>query len=180
MAWHGGEYAQFTMNRLERLREVPDAAWTVSPPRLPVRIAGAVFRDPGRVWLMSRMAVAYLAVSVLARLLPLPRAFALLSPRRGSRARDQRKVDSIVNALDTLLTARIPLIHPQCWRRAVVLQRFLRHAGIDTVIVFGVRTDGTRTVEAHAWVERAGQPFAEAADTVAYQRVFEFPADRSG
>lgn len=164
------------MNRLERLREVPDAAWTAPPPRLPVRIAGAVARDPGRVWLMSRMAGAYLVVSVLARLLPLPKAFAFVSPRLGSPMGDRRKTDAIVNALDTLLTARLPLIHPQCWRRAVVLHRFLRHAGIDTAIVFGVRTDGTRMVEAHAWIERHGQPFAEAADTATYQRVFEFPA----
>ncbi len=141
-----------------------------------MRIAGAVIRDPGRVWLMSRMALAYFAVSALARLLPLPRAFAHLSPRLSSPAADPRKTDAIVNALDTLLTAGIPFIHPQCWRRAVVLHRFLRREGVDTVIVFGVRMEGPRTVEAHAWLERSGQPFAEAAETAAYQRVFEFPA----
>lgn len=167
------------MNRLERLREVPDAAWRASPPGLPVRIAGAVIRDRGRVWLMSRMALAYFAVSVLARLLPLPRAFAHLSPKLSSPAADPRKTDAIVNALDTLLTAGIPFIRPQCWRRAAVLHRFLRQEGIDTVIVFGVRTEGPRTVEAHAWVERAGQPFAEAVETAAYRRVFEFPGGRA-
>jgi len=125
---------------------------------------------------MSRMAVAYFAVSALARLLSLPRAFAHLSPRLRPQAGDQRRTDAVVNALDTLLTARIPFLHPQCWRRAAVLHRFLRQEGIDTVIVFGVRTEGPRTVEAHAWIEHSGQPFAEAAETAAYQRVFEFPA----
>ena len=164
------------MNRLERLREVPDAAWTQTLPRkLPVRVAEAMAPDPGRAWLMARMIVAYVAVSALARLLPLPRAFALISPRLGSRGEGQERPNAIVNALDTLLVAGIPGIHPQCWRRAAVLHRFLRVAGIDTAIVFGVRTDGTRTVEAHAWVEREGAPFAEAADTKGYQRVFEFP-----
>ena len=139
-------------------------------------MAGAAIRAPGRVWLMSRMAAAYVAVSVLARLLPLPRAFAHLSPSLRSHAGDQRRTEAIVNALDTLLTAGIPFIHPQCWRRAAVLHRFLRRDGIDTVIVFGVRTEGPRTVEAHAWLECLGQPFAEAAETVAYRRVFEFPA----
>lgn len=128
---------------------------------------------------MSRMALAYFAVSVLARLLPLPRAFAHLSPKLSSPAADPRKTDAIVNALDTLLTAGIPFIRPQCWRRAAVLHRFLRQEGIDTVIVFGVRTEGPRTVEAHAWVERAGQPFAEAVETAAYRRVFEFPGGRA-
>ena len=164
------------MNRIERLREVPDAAWKTAPSRLPARIAGAALRDPGRVWLMSRMAAAYIAVSVLARLLPLPRAFAHLSPRLRSQAGDQRRTDAIVNALDTLLTAGIPFIHPQCWRRAAVLHRFLRLEGMDTVIVLGVRMEGPRTVEAHAWIERSGQPFAEAVETAAYRRVFEFPA----
>ena len=82
------------MNRLERLREVPDAAWKAAPSRL----------------------------------------------------------------------------------HAAVLRRFLRQEGIDTVIVFGVRMEGPRTVEAHAWLERSGQPFAEAAETAAYRRGFEFPA----
>ena len=139
-------------------------------------MAGAAIRAPGRVWLMSRMAAAYVAVSVLARLLPLPRAFAHLSPSLRSHAGDPRRTEAIVNALDTLLTAGIPSIHPQCWRRAAVLHRFLRLEGIDTVIVFGVLMDGPRTVEAHAGIERSGQPFAEAADTATYRRVFEFPA----
>ena len=125
---------------------------------------------------MSRMAAAYVAVSVLARLLPLPRAFGHLSPTLSFPSADPRKTDAIVNALDTLLTAGIPFIHPQCWRRAVVLHRFLRREGVDTVIVFGVRMEGPRTVEAHAWLERSGKPFAETAETAAYQRVFEFPA----
>jgi hypothetical protein len=176
MAWHEGEYVFATMNRLERLREVPDAAWTATPPRLPARIAGALARDPARVWLISRMAFAYAAVSVFARVLPLPKAFALLSPRLGPDRGEASGAERIVNALDTLLTARIPFVHPQCWRRAAVLHRFLRHAGLDTLIVFGVRMDGTRTVEAHAWLERNGQPFAETGQTTAYQRVFEFPA----
>ena len=72
----------------------------------------------------------------------------------------------------------IPFIHPQCGRRAAVLHRFLRREGIDTVIVFGVRMEGPRTVEAHAWLERSGEPFAEAAEIASYQRVFEFPAGR--
>ena len=164
------------MNRLQRLREVPDGAWTVSPPLLPVRIAGAAFRDPGRVWLMSRMAMAYIAISTLARLLPLPKAFSLISPRLAPGGGSSKPAGAIVNALDTLLTAKIPLIHPQCWRRAAVLHRFLRRAGIDTVIVFGVRPDGATAVQAHAWLERDGQPYAEALDTKSYQRVFEFPA----
>jgi len=167
------------MNRLERLREVPDAAWTASPAGLPGRIAGAVVRNPGRVWLMARMALAYFAVSVLARLLPLPKAFAFISPRLGAGGGDAGRAAAIVNAVDTLLTARIPLIYPQCWRRAAVLHRFLRHAGLDTRIVFGVRMDGTRTVEAHAWLERDRKPFAETGQTAAYQRVFEFPSEGS-
>ena len=164
------------MNRLERLREVPDAAWTKSPSRLPARIAGAFVRNPARVWLMSRMALSYATVSVLARLLPLPKAFAFISPRVAESQGAAGRAEAVTNAVDTLLNAGIPLVHPQCWRRAAVLHRFLRHEGLDTRIVFGVRMDGARTVEAHAWLERDGKPFAEAAPTESYQRVFEFPS----
>ena len=83
-----------------------------------------------------------------------------------------------MNALDTLLVANVPLIHPQCWRRAAVLHRFLRFEGVDTTIVFGVDASDLQQLEAHAWLERDGQPFAELAPVTSYRRVFEFPGQR--
>lgn len=122
------------------------------------------------------MAFAYLEISLLARLLPLPKAFALISPRAGASQPDEAAARNVVNALDTLLVARVPFIRPQCWRRAAVLRRFLRFVGVDTTIVFGVTTEGKPPVEAHAWLERDGKPFAEAPKAKLYRRVFEFPA----
>lgn len=152
----------------------------IPPAWLPWRALRAAVRDPGRAWLMFRMASAYLAVSAAARLLPLPRAFALLSPPLATMGSLDEGIGRIVNALDVLLAAQVPFIHPQCWRRAALLHRFLRRAGVDTIIVFGVRTEGGETVKAHAWIERDGQPFAESAPTTGYRRVFQFPGDRSG
>jgi Transglutaminase-like superfamily len=128
---------------------------------------------------MLRMAFTYLEISVLARLLPLPKAFAMISSRLAPGQADEVAAGQVVNALDNLLGADLPLLRPQCWRRAAVLHRFLRREGVDTAIVFGVTTDGTPTVEAHAWLERDGVPFAEAPQSKSYRRVFEFGATRS-
>ncbi|MEO8359661.1 MAG: lasso peptide biosynthesis B2 protein [Vicinamibacteria bacterium] len=182
------------MNRLESLRDVPDAAWSdpsrpskrarrPGPPphsrwSIPFRAARAAMRDPRRVWLMTRMAAAYAAISLLARVKSLPAAFAAVSPRLSTQPSEEAKAMTLVHTLDTMLAARLPLIHPQCWRRAALLHRFLRHEGIDTVIVFGVTTDATSGLEAHAWVERNGVPFAEAVSPTRYRRVFEFPGPR--
>ena len=142
-----------------------------------MRVARVLGRDPGRAVLMMRMACGYVAVSVLARLTSLPRAFAAISPSRRNVAPDERRIERTVDALNTLLAAGIPGVHPQCWRRAAVLHRFLRFEGVDTAIVFGVAPQASAAVEAHAWLEREGRPFAEAENISGYRRLFEFPAN---
>jgi hypothetical protein len=150
-------------------RESRGSAWFV-------RAGRALARDPGRAALMMRMASAYFAVSFLARATSLPRAFAAISPALRDIAPDERRAERTVDALNTLLAAGIPGVHPQCWRRAAVLHRYLRFEGIDTTIVFGVAPTSSHGVDAHAWLEREGQPFAEAEKVDAYRRVFEFNA----
>ena len=185
------------MDPQEIRRTETDSCWPRRPPslaserlagHLPVglpsstflflRVLRALLNDPLRVVLMIRVAVSYLTVAVLARRMPLPAAFAWISPRLAARSADERGLGRIVNAVDTLLVAGIPLIHPQCWRRAAVLHRFLRHAGVDTKIVFGVDAESTQPLDAHAWIEREGRPFAEPASVARYRRVFEFPDPR--
>ena len=140
-----------------------------------VRTARVLLREPGRALLMLRMTGAYAAVSLLARVTSLPRAFEAMSPALRGVAPDEARVERTVDALNTLLEAGVPGIHPQCWRRAAVLRRFLRFEGVDTSIVFGIAPSTASAVEAHAWIERNGRPFAEAEDVSAYRRVFEFP-----
>ncbi len=137
------------------------------------RIAGTLVRDPARASLMLRMAVSYAVVVTAARFMPLDRAFGLLSTSVGRRLPGQSAA-SVVNALDTLLSAGIPFIHPRCWRRAAVLQRYLRFIGVETTIVFGVLTEGTALLEAHGWLERDGAPFAEPGSVAQYRRIHTF------
>ncbi len=141
--------------------------------QLGLRAAGALARDPGRSWLMARMALTYAVVVIAARLLPIDRAFALIAPRPGRRRPGERAA-SVVNALDTLLGAGIPFIRPRCWRRAAILHRYLGHIGIETRIVFGVLTEAMALKEAHAWLERDGVPFAEPGRIERYRRIHAF------
>jgi hypothetical protein len=180
------------MNPTNRDTDVPISAWrsdtarhrtprpSTSAAAWPVRVARVLGRDPGRAVLMMRMASTYVAVSVLARLTSLTRAFAAVSPARRDVAPDERRVERAVDALNTLLAAGMPGIHPQCWRRAAVLHRFLRFEGVDTAIIFGVAPQTSAAVEAHAWLERDGLPFAEAENVTSYRRLFEFPAREKG
>jgi Transglutaminase-like superfamily len=141
--------------------------------RLAARAARALARDPGRVWLMARMAATYTVVVTAARLLPIDRAFALIAPRPGPR-RPGERASSVIDALDTLLGAGIPFIRPRCWRRAAVLHRYLRRIGIETRIVFGVVTEQMALKEAHAWLERDGVPFAEPGRVEHYRKIHTF------
>ena len=52
------------------------------------------------------------------------------------------------------------LPRPKCLTRSLVLERLLRHAGLEAELRIGVeRPDGT--FAAHAWVEHAGVPLSE-------------------
>jgi hypothetical protein len=142
--------------------------------RLAVRAGGVTLRDPRRAWLMTRMTVMYFAVTALAGFLPMTRAFELVSPSRLGPRRSRREAASVVNAMDTVLTAGIPFMRPRCWRRAAVLHRYLALEGVDTQIVFGAITERSQLKEAHAWLEREGLPYAEKAPVSQYRRVHTF------
>jgi hypothetical protein len=138
------------------------------------RAARVTARDPSRAWLMTRMSTSYLAVTLFATFLPLPRSFALISPQRPAPHSPPRTAAAIADALDSMLQAGIPFVRPRCWRRAAVLHRYLALEGIRTQIVFGVIAADMQLTQAHAWVERDGQPFAEAAPVDRYRKIHTF------
>jgi hypothetical protein len=145
---------------------------------LPTRAARLVVSEPGSALLAARMGAWVLALSLLVKLLPLPRALALVAPRRAPRVepKDSALVqDRLARLLDSVLAADFWVFTPTCWKRAPVLHRYLALSGIDTRVLFGVRREGSDALSGHAWLEAGGEPILEKTPPD-YKVTFSFPA----
>lgn len=141
---------------------------------LGVRFVG---RDPAAAALVVRMAGWVALLSVLVRVMPLPRVLGLMSPRRRAAAvaRTAAVEERLAHLLDLLLKTDFLCFTPTCWKRAPVLHRYLALHGIETRIIFGVRKEGENVLAGHAWLEAGGRPLLEA-DAPDYTVTFAFPA----
>lgn len=144
---------------------------------LPSRAARLVVCEPGSALLALRMGAWVAALSLLVRFMPLPRAMALVAPRRQRRAMppDASLVEArLARLLDSILAADFWIFTPTCWKRAPVLHRYLALRGIDTRILFGVRRAGSDALDGHAWLEAGGVPILEKTPPD-YKVTYSFP-----
>jgi hypothetical protein len=106
------------------------------------------------------IAVAALAPALLR--LPLTRVEELLEPRRvrpGSRA----DVHRVAEHVDRILAARPPLVRQGCLTRGLTMYYFLRRAGADVRLVFGIgRPAGA--LDGHCWIVLDDEPYRERRD----------------
>lgn len=120
------------------------------------------------------------ALSLLVRLMPLPRVLRLVAPRRRQRAAQAAPDDAaqiearLARLLDSVLAADFWVFTPTCWKRAPVLHRYLSLSGIETRILFGVRRDGRDALDGHAWLEAGGRPLLESTPPD-YKITYSFP-----
>lgn len=135
-------------------------------------------RDPSAGILLLRMAGWVAALSVLIRVLPLPRLLKLIEPR-SRRAVSPRQASAVQarlgHLIDLLLSADFLFFTPTCWKRAPVLHRYLALNGIETRIVFGVRKNGEGLLAGHAWLESGGEPMLESS-VPDYRVTYSFPS----
>jgi hypothetical protein len=145
---------------------------------LPARAARLVLCEPGSALLAARMAAWVAALSLLVKLMPLPRAMALVVPRRAARRTppDAEAVQArLARLLDSVLAADFWVFTPTCWKRAPVLHRYLALRGIPTRVLFGVRREGPDALSGHAWLEAGGEPILEKTPPD-YKVTYSFPA----
>jgi len=145
---------------------------------LPTRAARLVLCEPGSALLAARMGAWVVALSLLVKLMPLPRALSLLAPRRPRRrtTADAELVQArLARLLDSVLAADFWVFTPTCWKRAPVLHRYLALSGIDTRVRFGVRREGSDALSGHAWLEAGGVPILEKTPPD-YKVTYSFPA----
>jgi hypothetical protein len=140
------------------------------------RGARFVVREPGAALLALRMSAWIAALSMLVKVLPLPRALRLVAPSRlGPATHDPHETqERLARLLDSVLAADFWVFTPTCWKRAPVLHRYLALRGIETRIVFGVRREGEDDLSGHAWLECEGRPLLEK-NHPDYRVTYSFP-----
>lgn len=110
---------------------------------------------------MLRIAVFSAAVPLLMRL-PLPRLQRALRPRRSSSPIPPENERHVLALVDLALALLRPLHRPTCLTRGLTRYYFLRRAGVDVAIAFGM--SATPALGGHCWLVRDGQPFLEPRD----------------
>jgi Transglutaminase-like superfamily len=115
----------------------------------------------GELLLLARAAVLALATPLLVRL-PLPVLGRLLEPRRPVPP-DPDRWEQVPRLVDVAVRTLSPAVRPGCLTRGLTAYRLLRRAGLPVSLDFGVGDVDGRT-EAHCWLVRDGEPFAERTD----------------
>ncbi|HEV7701085.1 MAG TPA: lasso peptide biosynthesis B2 protein [Pyrinomonadaceae bacterium] len=147
--------------------------------QLALLTSGFIYHRPGSAFLLIRMAGWVGLVTVLSRLLTLPRVAQVMRlGRRGVTSRNKgdniAARDDLAGLLDMLLRTKFLCFTPTCWKRALVLQRYLALSSIESEVVFGVRKEKDNRLIGHAWLEANGQPLLES-DPPDYVKTFTFP-----
>jgi len=131
---------------------------------------------PREAALRARMAFWVVLISALARLTSLPRAQRIASCRIRSRSAGRASLTpaELGAAIDSVLGIDLFVFRPSCWKRAMVLQRFLSLSGIESRLNFGVQKTSDGSVTGHAWLEHQGRMLLER-DTGTYTVTFTLP-----
>jgi hypothetical protein len=98
--------------------------------------------------------------------LPLPRLEALIEWTAGGRSRRARgNPDAVAATVLEMLQAGRPLVRRGCLTRGLTLYYFLRRAGADVSLTFGMGpVDGGDGFDGHCWLVLDGEPYLEPRD----------------
>ena len=135
----------------------------------------AELRDAHEALLLARICAFAAAVPILMRL-RLPRAAALLTrpPRRPKRSAAQ--IERLQRLTDLAPRVAHPLVRPGCLTRGVTLFWFLRRAGLDVELRFGLDPSEGPETDGHCWLALADEPFLEKRDPrPRFAELYRFP-----
>src|SRR5436309_3307626 len=119
-----------------------------------------LLRHPGDLLLFLRILLFAAAVPILFRL-KMTAVQAVIEPREILPAPD--RVDQIVRYTDLALHHGWPAVRRSCLVRGTTLYYFLRRAGLDVALWFGVGyVDGK--LAGHCWLMKDGEPYLEGKD----------------
>lgn len=111
--------------------------------------------------------------------LPLPRMAAIVTrpPRR--RETPPLHAERLARLVSFATTMAHPIVRPGCLTRGVTLFWFLRRAGVDVELRFGVEAPGDGAADGHCWLTLNGEPFLETVDPrPRFTEVYRLPMAR--
>jgi hypothetical protein len=112
--------------------------------------------------LLLRIYAFVVLVPILLRV-RLGRLSSLLEPTHVPPVPDEARANAIVDATDRVLRSGRPFVRTGCLTRGLTLLYFLRRAGLDVSLEFGVgEVEGEPT--GHCWLVKDGEPFLEKED----------------
>ncbi|HWE60690.1 MAG TPA: lasso peptide biosynthesis B2 protein [Chloroflexota bacterium] len=115
--------------------------------------------------------------------LPLPWLQTLLAPRRAPRPTAPAQEEWVIDAVQGMLRRGYPLLRRGCLTRGVTLYYFLRRAGVEVTLCFGLgrAASGSGGMEGHCWLVKRGEPLLEARDPrPLYTVMYTFPRTPEG
>ena len=118
-------------------------------------------RSPRDVLLALRVLAVALAAPLITRL-SLARQESILEPST-TPAPDPQREAWLVENVDRILSTARPLVRPGCLTRGLTHYYFLRRAGVDVQLRYGLGTPVGET-DGHCWLVRDGEPYLERAD----------------
>lgn len=115
-------------------------------------------------FLFARVLLFAAAVPVLMRL-KLTRLTALLDPGSDPRPLDPGRVRKILTYVDKAIWRGRPFVRSGCLTLGLTRYYFLRRAGMDVSLHFGMgRIGEKRKFAGHCWLTRDGEPYLETVD----------------
>lgn len=120
------------------------------------------YRSPREVFMGARIFLFALIAPALWRLGP-ERVTAILGRNPPMTDPPESEVSGLADLVDTVLWVGRPLLRRGCLVRGSTMFRFLRQAGCEVSLVFGVGEFDGR-MRGHCWLRRQGRPYLEAGD----------------
>ena len=108
---------------------------------------------------------AFATVVPLLMLFKIPRVAAIVEPGGEPQPADPELVKRIVACVEIAVRKGRPLVRSSCLTRGLAHYYFLRRAGLDVSLHFGIgRTGKEKEFSGHCWLAKEGQPYLEPRD----------------
>jgi len=133
------------------------------------------FTSVGDVWLFFRVAGWILILPVMLRRYDLGEMIRRITPRGATARYDTHKLTVFVN---WWLNRNVAMFEPTCFRRSLVLYRFMCESGEPVRIHYGIKNKSEGGNEGHSWLSIDGKPFGLDGESAGdYRETFSFPPE---
>jgi hypothetical protein len=96
--------------------------------------------------------------------LPLPRLAALVTRRPRGRPPEAGEIERLERVIALAPRIARPLVRSGCLTRGLTLFWFLRRAGLDVELRFGLDPGAAESADGHCWLALDGEPYLEKRD----------------